>query len=204
MLLRRSLCALFALLALGLAACGGADQPTQVATEGAPDPGGPSASTTVAADPTAAPTTTAVAPTSAPTTTAATAADPTTTTAPPSGPSAASPVPGLDAVELQAALAAPSGATARTIRTGPTVDQVILEDGTRVWRVRVPGAFTARSARVSISVGNREVGEGVLAPDLQSITAVTTDGTGLSAGRPVTYQWEGSSAVVVGNLAVIR
>lgn len=200
MVLRRSLCALFTLLALGLAACGGADRPTQVATEGADPGGGAVTSTTVEVTTTEAagtvPSTTAVAADPEPTTT--------TTTAPPSGASAASPVAGLDAAELQAALALPSGPAGRTLRSGPTVDQVTLDDGTRVWRVRVPGDFTARSARVSISVGARQVGEAVLAPDLQSITAVTTDGTGLGAGRPVTYQWEGSPAVAVGNLAVIR
>ncbi|MCU1370412.1 MAG: hypothetical protein JWO77_1606 [Ilumatobacteraceae bacterium] len=205
MLIRRSLCALFALLALGLAACGGADGPTQVATGGAPDPGAAATSTTEGSGPGADPTTTA-ATAADPTTTAATpttTAAPSTTTAPASGTSDASPVAGLDAAQLQAALAAPGGASGRSLR-GPTVDQVTLADGTRVWRVRVPGAFTARSARVAISVGSRRVGEGVLAPDLGTITAVTTDAAGLTAGRPVSYQWEGSPPVAAGNLEVAR
>jgi hypothetical protein len=202
MLPRRSLCTLFALLALGLAACGGADRPTQVATEGAPDPGA-AVTTTTAGAPGDAGSTTTVAQVTEATAVATTVTAAPSTTAPASGPSAASPVPGLDATELQAALAAPVGASTRSSRAA-TVDQVTLADGTRVWRVRVPGTFTARSARASISVGDRRVGEAVLAPDLRSMTAVTTDGTGLTAGTPVTYQWEGSSSVPAGNLGVAR
>ena len=94
------------------------------------------------------------------------------------------------------------GRTARP--TSPTVDQVVLADGTRVWRVRVPGSFPARSARVTVSVGGREVGQGITAPDLSAITAVTTDGTGLRAGAAVSYQWEGSPPVAAGTLEVAR
>ncbi len=199
MLLRRSLILLVALVSIGTASCGDADPPTQVAAGG--DPAGSSSTT----GPAEASSTTTVATTlpAEPTTTTA-AADPTTSTtaAPAVGPAAPSPVEGLDAAELQAALAVPSRASTRS--TGPTVDQVALADGTRVWRVRVPGDFDARSARVAISVGGRTVGEGVLAPDLSSITAVTTDGAGLTAGRPVTYRWEGGPSVAAGNLAVVR
>ena len=173
-----------------------------MAAEGPPEPGAATSTSAVADDD---PTTTAAVVTTTTTPSAPPAADPTTTTttAPPSGASDASPVAGLDAAQLQAALALPAGATGRSL-AGPTVDQVTLADGTRVWRVRVPGAFTARSARVTISVGGRTVGAGILAPDLGAITAVTTDGTGLTAGKPVSYQWEGSPSVAAGTLAVAR
>lgn len=199
MVLRRSLVLLLALLSIGVASCGDADPPTQVSAGSDPA----EATTTEAADAstTVATSTTAV----IASTTTATAPATTTTSAvpPPSGPAAPSPVDGLDAAQLQAALALPVGTSARSA-SGPTVDQVALPGGTRVWRVRVPGDFTARSARVSISVGGRTVGEGVLSPDLAAITAVTTDGSGLSAGRPVTYRWEGGSPIAAGNLAVAR
>lgn len=198
MLPRRSLSVLFALLVLGAAACGGTDRPTQVATEGAPDPGAEVTATSTAG---AEATTTTAAPTSSTTIPAPLEEAPVGDDV--VGASDASPVAGLDATELQAALAAPGGASGRSL-SGPIVDQVTLADGTRVWRVRVPGTFTARSARVSISVGGRLVGEGVLASDLGSITAVTTDGTGLTAGRPVSYQWEGGPTVAAGKLGVAR
>jgi hypothetical protein len=117
--------------------------------------------------------------------------------------SAASPVDGLKAAQLKAALEVPVGGAVRSA-PGPTVDQVTLPDGTHVWRVRVPGPFAARSARIAVTVGGRRVGEAVQSADLQAITAVTTDGTGLTAGRPVTYQWEGGPSMRAGTLAVVR
>ena len=110
---------------------------------------------------------------------------------------------GLTADQLRAAVEASVPAANRRA-VGPTVDQVTLADGTRVWRVRVPGAFPARAARVEVQVGGRRVGEGVLAPDLQSITAVTTDGSGLTAGRPVTFRWEGGPLEAAGPLELAR
>lgn len=203
MVLRRSLALLVVLLAIGAAACGDADPPTQVSAGG--DPVASATSQPNASSSTVAPTTATTVVTS--TTTAPVASeDPvatSTTVAPVSGPAAPSPVDGLDASELQAALAIPAGSTVRSA-AGPTVDQVTLADGTRVWRVRIPGDFDARSARVAIRVGDRTIGEGVLAPDLSSITAVTTDGRGLAAGRPVIYQWEGGPSVAAGNLVVAR
>lgn len=200
MLLRRSLILVLALVSIGVASCGDADPPTRVAAGG--DPAEATTSTSAATS-----STTEVASTlpaePTPTTAAPAAPETTSTTAAPAvGPAAPSPVDGLDAAELQAALAAPLGSTARS--AGPVADRVTLDDGTTVWRVRVPGDFDARSARVSISVGGRVVGEGVLAPDLAAITAVSTDGAGLTAGRPVTYQWEGGPSVAAGNLAVAR
>ena len=196
----RRLLPLVVALSLGAAACGSGDRPTQVAAGGEPEAvtsttAAPASSTTEAAAPstTSAPS----APSTAPSTTS--------TTAPASDPgaAAASPVDGLDAAQLQQAVEAPVLATSRSA-AGATVDQVVLADGTRVWRVRVPGDFTARSARVAVSVGSRVAGEGVLASDLGSITAVTTDGRGLTAGQPVSYRWEGGGPVAAGTLAVIR
>lgn len=193
MLPRRSRAPIFVLLlaaaSAGLASCGSGDQPTPVAAGGDPAAATSSASAPVE--------------TSAVVTTTVPDAVPTTIVAGPSGPSAASPVAGLDASELQAALAIPVSESVRS-KAGPTVDAVALSDGTRVWRVRIPESFPARSARVEISVGGRLIGQAVLAPDLTAITAVTTDGTGLSAGSPVSYQWEGSPSVPAGNLEVAR
>lgn len=193
---------LCALVVLALGACADADPPTQVSAGG--DPAQTTTSDASVAATSGPATTTTIATTAATSTstTLATAATTSTTAAPATGPAAPSPVAGLDADQLQAALAAPSAATTRS--TGPTVDQVALADGTRVWRVRVPGDFDARSARVAISVGGRTVGEGVQAPDLAAITAVTTDGSGLVAGRLVSYRWEGGPSVAAGNLVVVR
>ncbi len=173
MVFRRSLVLVLVLVffVAGVAACGDADRPTQLAAGGAPV-----ASTTT-----------------------------TTTTAPvgSGAASAASPVDGLEAGQLKAILEAPLAGSTRSA-SGPTVDQVTLPDGMHVWRVRVPGTFAARSARIAVTVGGRRVGEAVLAPDLQAITAVTTDGSGLTAGRSVSYQWEGGPSVPAGTLAVVR
>ncbi len=204
MVLRRSLC-LVLVVSIGAAACGSGDRPTQVAAGGDPAPGSSTTvtafevtSTTAAATAT---TSTAVAPTTATTTTATTTSA--VPAADPGAGTAASPVDGLDASELKAVVEAPLRSGARSA-TGPVVDQVTVADGTTIWRVRVPGAFTARSARVAVSVGGRLIGEAVLAPDLQSIVAVTTDGAGLTAGRAVSYQWEGGPSVPAGTLVVAR
>jgi len=197
---RRLLPLLLVALSIGVAACGSGDRATQVAAGGSPE-----AVTPPSAE--AAPSTTA---TSTPvagatSTTAAVATSSTTPTTAPAdrGGTAASPVAGLDAAQLQQAVEAPATGSTRTA-SGATVDQVTLSDGTRVWRVRVPGDFTARSARVNISVGSRLVGEGVLAGDLRSLTAVTTDGRGLTAGQPVSYQWEGGRPIAAGKLEAAR
>lgn len=120
-----------------------------------------------------------------------------------SGGSAESPVEGLSADQLKAALQAPLSSTLRNA-AGPTADLVATSAGQTAWRVRVPGQFAARGARVSISVGGELVGEAVLAPDLGSIATVTTDAGPLRSGAAVTYQWEGSDPVPAGTLTVIR
>lgn len=188
----------FVALSAGTAACGSGDRPTQVAAGGEPE--------AVASSTSEVTTSTTGASASSSTTVAPPAATTTSTSAPAgvdAGGSAASPVDGLDAAQLQQAVDAPAPGSARSA-PGPTVDQVTLADGTRVWRVRVPGAFQARSARVAVTVGNRLVGEGVLAGDLGSITAVTTDGSGLTPGQPVSYRWEGGPSVAAGTLGVAR
>jgi hypothetical protein len=191
---RRFLPLLFVALSIGAAACGAGDRPAHVAAGG--DPAGVTSTTEAAVTSTSA--------LAATTSTVPTLPAPTTTSVPTvAGGTAASPVEGLDAAQLQQAVEAPSPASTRSA-AGAMVDQVTLPDGTRVWRVRIPGDFRARSARVAVSVGRRLVGEGVLARDLQSITAVTTDGSGLTAGQPVSYRWEGGSSVAAGNLAVVR
>jgi hypothetical protein len=192
MVFRRSLVPILALVTVAAAACGGGgDRPTRVAAGGAP----PASATTAATSSTVPPAADATVP--APTSTTIVASDVT------GSPSADSPVDGLRADQLKAALEAPVAAAARS-RSGPTVDQVVLADGTRVWRVRVPGSFEARSARLAIDVGGRRVGLGVLAADLQAVTAVTTDGSGLLAGSAVSYRWEGGPSVPAGSLAVVR
>ena len=199
MVLRRSLLPLLALLAIAAASCGAGDRPTEVAS-------GAGAATSTTIEGTTPPSTTPSSTSTAPATTVPTPDSTTSTIAvapQPGGGTAASPVEGLTADELRAAVEAPVPAANRRA-VGPTVDQVTLADGTRVWRVRVPGAFPARAARVEVQVGGRRVGEGVLAPDLQSITAVTTDGSGLTAGRPVTFRWEGGPLEAAGPLELAR
>ena len=126
-----------------------------------------------------------------------------TTSSPASEGSAESPVDGLTAEQLKTALQAPLSETLRNA-AGPTADRVATSGGQTAWRVRVPGQFNARGARVSISVGGELVGEAVLAPDLASIATVTTDAGPLRSGAAVSYQWEGSDPVPAGNLTVIR
>lgn len=115
----------------------------------------------------------------------------------------ASPVDGLTPEQLREAVTAPSGTATRAAR-GPVAEQVVLADGTKVWRVRIPGPFPVRDARVAVLVGSRVIGEGILAPDLGSISAVTVDGTGLRSGAAASYRWEGSAAVAAGPLTVVR
>ncbi|WP_421121191.1 hypothetical protein ACE2AJ_07780 [Aquihabitans daechungensis] len=196
MVFRRLLVLVLAALAVGVTACGDGDRATQVAAGGEP---AASTSTSTSIDAGSVP------PAVVTTSTPPVVATSTSTTAPvaPDEGSAPSPVDGLEAGQLKAVLEAPVSGSVRSA-AGPTVDQVTLPDGTHVWRVRVPGPFTVRSARIAVTVGGRQVGEAVLAPDLQSITAVTTDGRGLTAGRPVSYQWEGGPSVPAGTLAVVR
>lgn len=200
MVLRRSLIPLLALLAIAAASCGGGDRPTEVAAGAGTAPSTTEASTLPPAS--APPSTSTVPATGAPRSTTSTTAAADAPAQPGSG-TAASPVDGLTADQLRSAVEAPLGTASRRA-PGPTVDQVTLPDGTRVWRVRIPGSFRARSARVEVLVGGRRVGEGVLASDLQAITAVTTDGSGLTAGRPVAYRWEGGPSVAAGTLEVAR
>lgn len=131
-------------------------------------------------------------------------ASPVSEVAPVASPSPApSPVSGLDAAQLREAVQAPVAGSTRA-RRGPSVDRVGVTGGPRVWRITIPGEFAARSARVSVSVGDRVVGQGVVTGDLQALVAVTTDGTGLVAGAPVSYRWEGDEPIAAGRLEVAR
>ena len=200
MVLRRSLLLVLlpALLSVGAIACGAGDPAATVAAGAGQTP---TSTSTISSDLPATTTSPAPRPTDATTPTSSTPGAP-AVTEPPSG-TAPSPVDGLLADQLTAAIEAPLPTGARSAG-GPVVDRVVLADGTRVWRIRIPGAFQARSARVEVSVGGRRVGEAVLAADLQAILAVTADGTGLTSGRPVSYQWEGGPSVPAGTLTVIR
>lgn len=121
----------------------------------------------------------------------------------PSAGSAASTVDGLTAAELREAVEAPDpGGKARA--SGPVAQPVRLASGTTVWRIRVPGRFPVRSARVVVSVGGRRIGEGVPGSRLQGLVAVTRDPSAIVSGAPVTYRWSGGPAVDAGRLAVVR
>mgnify|MGYP001018672753 CR=1 FL=1 len=113
-----------------------------------------------------------------------------------------SPVEGLDAAELRAAVAAPVPVRGRTA-TGPTADRVTLPDGRLVWRVRIPGDAPVRAARATIAVGGVEIGLANPTPTLDAMVAVTTDGAGIVAGAAVTITWEGSEPTASGALEVL-
>lgn len=144
-------------------------------------------------------------PTSAPaatSTTGAPAAPSTTVVAAAAAGDDPSPVAGVTAAELAAAVAAPTRGATRALG-GPTLDRVPVGAATG-WRVRVPSDAPVRAARVEVLVGERVVGQAVPTTDLDALVAVTLDGTGLRAGAPVALRWEGSEPVAVGSLAVIR
>lgn len=176
-------------LVLALAAC--AHQAPEAVRTGS-DPSAASGPTE------ASPTTAAV-----PVTTATTASSvPTPTVAGSAGAPAASPVDGLTPAELRTAVEAPASVSTRAV-SGPVAERVVV-GGRSVWRVRIPGSFPVRSARVQVLVGSRIVGLGLEGPDLGALLAVTVDGSGLVAGAPVSYQWEGSRPVAAGRLVVAR
>jgi len=127
----------------------------------------------------------------------------TTTTVAAAGAPGPSPVAGLDAAQLQAAVAAAPPPAGRRV-TGPVAEPITLEDGRTVWRVRIPGSFPARSAQVSVAVGGRDLGPAVTPPTLDALVVVTTDARGLTAGAPVTYRWGSEPAVAAGPLEVVR
>lgn len=197
---RASVLLLVVSLACLVASCGGGAA-DEISTGGDPTPtpapstSGPeaTASTTVAAEPAA--TTPGVGETTTPP-----ASTSSTTTPVGSDPS---PVEGLTAGELRAALDAPVGSSVRSA-PGPTAERVALPDGTRVWRVRIPGDFPVRAARVQVLVAGETVGEGVVGSDLGSLTAVAPDGVPLRTGDPVAYRWDGGTEIAVGRLVVVR
>jgi hypothetical protein len=185
---------LLAAAVAALAACGGPG-PSESVSAGQAGP------TTEAAPPssTTAPPATATTDAPAPPTTEAAAV---ATTAPPSD-AGTSPVRGLSPAQLRAAvLAAPSGPAKRS--GGATVERIDLPDGPTVWRVRIPGRFPVRAERATVAVGARDVGEGIVTPQLDALVAVTTDPAGLVAGAPVTYRWGQEPSVAAGKLEVAR
>lgn len=121
----------------------------------------------------------------------------------PAAEAAASTVDGLDAAQLREAVEAPEPA-GRARASGPVAQPVRLASGTTVWRVRIPGRFAVRSARVVVSVGGRQLGEGVPGSHLQSLVVVTRDPRGIVDGAPVTYRWAGGPTVGAGRLVVVR
>ncbi|MGI8756179.1 MAG: hypothetical protein ACR2MB_10025 [Acidimicrobiales bacterium] len=88
--------------------------------------------------------------------------------------------------------------------TGPVADRVVLADGRTVWRVTIGGRFPLRSARLTVTVGDRRVGEGIATPDAAALVAVTLDGAALVAGARVTWGPPGVTPTDAGRLAVIR
>jgi hypothetical protein len=131
-----------------------------------------------------------------PASTATPAAGPTTTTTA----AGASPVANLTPMDLRRVVEAAGTTPTRALR-GPVAERITVGDRT-VWRIRIPGRFEARSARVRVSVGGTVVGAGMVAPHLDALVAVTADPALIVRGAPVTYQWEGSQPVAAGPLAV--
>jgi hypothetical protein len=192
------------LLSVAIVGCGATPADEVSSVGGAPTSSTSTPSSTSAPDGEAGATTTAEPPvsTAVPPVPPSTTSSTTTAPPPPEG-TAASPVEGLSAAELRAAVEIePSGAVRRL--GGPTLESVRTPQGATVLRVRIPGPFPVRAARVEVLVGDRTVGEGIVAPDLSALTAVTLDGSGLVAGAPVSYRWEGAEPVAVGPLGVVR
>lgn len=127
----------------------------------------------------------------------------TTTATDASGEEDPSPVANLTPTDLRRVVEAPVATTLRSA-PGPAADRVELSGGRTAWRVRIPGRFAVRAARAVVVVGDRTVGEAIVAVDTSALVAVTLDGTGLVAGAAVSYQWEGSEPVAVGGLEVAR
>lgn len=121
----------------------------------------------------------------------------------PGGDPGPSPVDGLDAAQLREAVTAPPTPASRA-RPGPVAERVTLADGRTVWRVRIPGSFTLRSAQARISVAGRDLGVAASPPSLDSLVAVTIGDEGLLDGAPVTYRWGTEDPIAAGALAVVR
>jgi hypothetical protein len=126
---------------------------------------------------------------------------PSTTAAPAASEEGRSPVANLTPKDLQRVVEAAGTRPTRSLR-GPVAERVPVGSST-VWRIRIPGEFQARSARVQVLVGSKPVGLGILTPTLDALVAVTTDGSGLVRGAAVAYQVEGAEPVAVGSLEVI-
>jgi hypothetical protein len=106
----------------------------------------------------------------------------------------------LTPADLRRAVEAPVATATRSLH-GPTAERIRIGDRT-VWRVRIPGEFEVRSARVRVTVGATVVGAGIVTPHLDALVAVTTDPAALASGAAVSYQWQGGPVVPAGRLAV--
>jgi hypothetical protein len=66
-----------------------------------------------------------------------------------------------------------------------------LVTATRAWRVRVyANNLQVRSAPISVWIGDKLVGRGVESEDLSSVVAVTTDGSIVENGQPVSLSYQ--------------
>lgn len=117
---------------------------------------------------------------------------------------APSPVEGLTADELRAALAAPASDRAtRARRTGPVAEPVTVA-GRTLWRITIPAEAELLSSAIVVAVGGTDVGEAVATPDLTALVAVTADAAAVRAGQAVTYRWGAGSPIDAGTLEVVR
>ena len=185
--------AVIALLVLLLASCGGSSgQAVRTGSPGQDPSFGPRPTAAATA-----PTSTTNADPGAPDPSATT----TTVAAPDGGPADPSPIANLTPTDLRRVVEAPR--RNRNL-TGPTADRVSLPDGRTVWRVTITGRFPLRSARLTVTVGDRIVGQGISTPDGGALVAVTLDGTPLVAGAPVAWGPPGVKPAEAGRLAVVR
>ena len=183
------------LLATALVGCGGSGG--EQVQAGAPDPSGSVPGANDSSTPGSSPSSTAP----VPQTTTSDSGGVTTTVAPAGGSEGASPVDGLAPDDLRTVVEAPRRDRARR---GPVADRVALADGRSAWRVTIPGEFPLRSARLTVSVGERDVGVGIATPDGGALVAVTLNGDGLVDGAEVTWGAPGAAPTEAGPLAVIR
>jgi len=115
-----------------------------------------------------------------------------------------SPVDGLSAAELRAVVEAPpSPSPTGRPAVGPVADQVTVA-GRTVWRITIPGTYELLSSRIVVAVGGRDVGEGVVLPDLTALVAAALDPAVVVEGALVTYRWGANDPVEAGPLDVVR
>ena len=79
-----------------------------------------------------------------------------------------------------------------------------ITDGRLVWRLRIPGRFPPRSARLMVDVDGVDVGPGLESPGLDALMVVMVDPTALVDGATVSYRVGAEAPTVVGLLEVIQ